>query len=38
MSLGKNIKLMRKNAGWKKSELAEKCGGIRKKLYQNGKR
>lgn len=25
MSLGKNIKLMRKNAGWKKSELAEKC-------------
>lgn len=26
MSLGKNIKLMRKNAGWKKSELAEKCG------------
>ena len=26
MSLGKNIKLMRKNVGWKKSELAEKCG------------
>lgn len=25
MSLGKNIKLMRKNAGWKKAELAEKC-------------